>query len=360
MKLIRTAGRYLAGVTVAAACVLLTGCVKDKILVKVNKDGSGQIVVTRLFPRETAEQLMSQMEAMAQGMAMSMGAAMGGGDVTISANDKDGGDPFFNEKNIKKEAKSYGPGVRYVKARPVRVGGTRGYVALYRFKDINDVSVDLASHGQKLSAMNEMQMTGGGDADEVDAGPDNARSGNAYGFRFTAGSPAKLIITSPDTSKEAEGGAAPDDGAEETPAPGENAGPEGDIAEAMEMMQPEMMSEMGGTPFFNPRMMMEMFSGVDSEEDMAARMWKGMELSFVVEVEGKPVKTTATYRDPKAEGRVILLDVNMDKILENPAAKKKMKGMNMYGGGSDNPLSAFGKMPGALVETNREVVVEFN
>ena len=357
MKLARIVRRSLFGGALAAACFLLAGCVKDKVLVKVNKDGSGQIVVTRLFPRETAEQMMAQMEAMMQGMAMSMGGMTEGGGMSMSVKES-GNDPFFNEKSIKKEAKSFGPGVRYVKAKPVRVGGTRGYVALYQFKDINDVKLDLARHGQKLSGMSEMQMMEGADEEAMaDAMAESMPGGNAYGFRFTAGSPAKLIITTPGAAKDSDADTA---GAEQPAEPGgeDEAGEE--AGDMMEMMEPEMMSAMEGAPFFNSRMMARMFAGVDSEEDMYARMLKGMELSLVVEVDGKPVKSTASYPDPQAAQRIVLLDVDMGKALSQPGSKKKMRGMNMFGfGGEASPLSAFAGMPGARVETNREVVVEF-
>lgn len=357
MKFARIVRRSLFGGALAAACFLLAGCVKDKVLVKVNKDGSGQILVTRLFPRETAEQMMAQMEAMMQGMAMSMGGMMEGGGISVK---ESGGDPFFNEKSIKKEAKSFGPGVRYVKAKPVRVGGTRGYVALYQFKDINDVKLDLARHGQKLSGMSEMQMMEGVDEDAMaDAMAQAMPGGNAYGFRFTAGSPAKLIITTPDAAKDSDADTAD---AEQPAEPGGEDEAGEDVGEMMEMMEPEMMSAMGGAPFFNSRMMAGMFAGVDSEEDMYARMLKGMELSLMVEVDGKPVKSTASYPDSQAAQRIVLLDVDMGKALPQPGSKKKMRGMNMYGfgfGSEASPLSAFAGMPGARVETNREVVVEF-
>ncbi len=338
-------GRFGCCLVAAAACMLLSGCIKDKVLVQVNKDGSGRIVVTRVFPRETAETMVSQVRAM---MKQFEGRGMPYGSVTVNA------DPFYNEKAIKREAARFGSSVRFVKARPIQSDGARGYVALYQFKDINDVFIDLKNRQQQLSMSMYGNMSMGEEGEEgMWAGMSSERSPQCYEFKFTPGEKATLKIVVPDfgaaAADEAEG--QPEETAE---APDEEE-TEGDMAEGMQMMGSSMMGYG----------MSRLFVGADSQGEMARRMLRGMALNVSVEVAGQPVKSTAAHAEPGRKNRITLIDLDLDRILASPEADKLMKGsgMNRFEGlfgGQDEALGSLLKLPGATVETNREVVVEFN
>jgi hypothetical protein len=338
-------GRLGCGLVAMAVCVLSSGCIKDKVLVLVNKDGSGRIVVTRVFPRETAETMLGQVRAMMKQME-----SRGMPQNTLAVN----ADPFFNEKAIKREAARFGSSVRLVKARPIHADGARGYVALYQFTDINDVFIDLKNRQQQLSMSMYGGMRMGEDDDDPFAGRDTERSPQCYEFRFTPGATAKLRVVVPDFGGGRDGGAAepPDEQPESSD---DDDAAEADTVEGMQMMGDPMMG--AG--------MARLFMGADSQGEMARRMLRGMALNVSVEVVGQPVKSTASHPESGRKSRFTLLNLDMDRMLASPEGEKLMKGpgMNRFGGmfgGEDEALGSLMKLSGATVETNREVTVEFN
>jgi hypothetical protein len=105
---------------IICAC-LLSGCQKNKILVKVKKDGSGTIVVTQLFNAKL---------------------------VKIVEEEKKKNDQFavklINEEQIKRAASLFGPNVKFDKMKELnRPDGSKGYIALYTFDNISDLRIPI-------------------------------------------------------------------------------------------------------------------------------------------------------------------------------------------------------------------------
>lgn len=270
---------------VAAAC-LGAGCFKQKTLLVVNPDGSGNIVVSQLVSPQAA--------GMIGGMADSFGAALGGEarpDAAAAAKD-----PFFDEAKLTKEAANFGEGVTYVKGRKANENGWQGSVAVYSFSDISKVKLPMDG-GQNMSPPG-MEV-------ETDA---PAKSKKAVTFALAGGPEKTLTITVPQ-----------DEGAKKKPArAAQNAG------------GPDMTA-----------MMMPML--------------QGMEMSVAVQVKGEVTGSTALNRE--SDGRVVLLEMNFDKMQASPKFKELMAGAQ--GGDAEPPKELLLGMPGVKVETNNVVEIRF-
>ncbi len=348
MKPANVRGHLPCSVAMVVLCALLVGCVKSRIAVKVFKDGSGQIVLTQLHPRSTCEQYMAQLQERARREVASKTDVAGS--PGRDANDV----PFFREKQIRKLAKAFGPTVRYVGARPVRIGGAQGYVALYSFKDVGDVHVDMAGMAERVSRSLRS------DPDEREGNEDEGagREGSdasGFGFRFEAGSPARLTVTTPEPTTRDRDGDAGDEEVEVEPPTRAESPPE--PIDMYDLMSPTMIHALQGLPFRCGTGRLGYSDEYDGS-DYAMQSAKGLEIGLTVEVDGSPVKCTATHRDPKAANRLILLDLNLARDAGNPAVKRHL--CRLIYGDFGQFLTAPDPMPGACMETNREVVVEFN
>jgi len=335
--------RVLVVPAAALACILLSGCIKDKIVIKVNKDGTGKIVVTRIFSKETASMIRTQR----QSMTMYRGGGEDEGEIVEMMTK----DPFFNEKALKMQAGRFGPLVSLAKARKFESGGACGYVAVYAFKDVNDIFVDIERLSQDgMSGMYGDMYSGGMSSDEEGEGmevPVGEKSADAFEFRLTPGPTAKLQIMVP-----AGPDAAGDSDEEDPPAEEESdeTAPNGVMPDEM-MMDPEAAMMYSSTP--------AMFMGAGNEDEAARRMMKGMTFDLAVEVEGTDVKSSASHVGPK-KNHITLMAFDADKIMASPAGAKMMKRASRYEIRSPREfLAAAGRMTGAMIETNREVTVEF-
>lgn len=337
--------RLICMSAVAILCVLPGGCVKEKILIKVNKDGSGKIIVTKVFSRETVAGMRVQMQAI-----QTMHAQRMGGDDEAAQKRKD---PFFDEKTLKRSAGRFGQAVSLAKARKVESGGACGYVAVYNFKDINDVFLDMQTMSREgmssfYGGMYEMRSSS--DEDEI---PVAEKGTEVFEFRLTRGPSNKLQIMCPalpDASGEEAESAAVEAGAVE---PGDEPDNEGDESAEIESMAMNPQAAMLYSSM--PRM----FVGAHNQQEVARRMMKGMRFNISVEVEGTDVKSTASHMAPGRKNLVTLVDVDADKIAASPAGLKALRdSRSMMFGGPQGFLRAL-TLPGVTVETNREVVVEF-
>ncbi|MCX7010248.1 MAG: hypothetical protein NTY53_23920, partial [Kiritimatiellaeota bacterium] len=89
---------------------------------------------------------------------------------------------------------------------------------------------------------------------------------------------------------------------------------------------------------------------------MMGTMLQGMRVSFVVEVDGKITRTNSHYQ--QGDNRVVLMDMQMDKVLAHA------EGAKMIGGGQDDPemLKKIRdlKIPGlALEDMERGIAIEW-
>lgn len=329
----RSASAIVKWTAVVIMCLLSTGCYKSKILVKVKNDGSGSIMITRIFSKGVVnmfEQQKKQMQNMGgePGMEMSMTTQ----------------DPFFNEKSIKAEARQYGPSVKFVKAQKYDQDGARGYLALYSFDDINNVFFNLEPLMTGSSMGMAMMMEG--DMDDDIAVYEAEKDENAIEFKFTRGTPNTLNIIVPDYPEPPEEEKKSDEEADEdldSPAFG------GADNEEMQMMMA------GGNPFG--------FTGNETQQEAMLKVFKGMSMSLVVEIDGTDVKSNASHADKSSAGkyRYTLIELDMDKIM---ASKQGSSGFDpeMMMEGSGEPLETFGalqKYPGVKLETKKDLYITF-
>jgi hypothetical protein len=250
--------------TLCAVTLLLTasGCLQSSTLLKVNKDGSGTITVLEYYsPQITA--MFESMSSMAVGMAEQMG-----GEVDA---EETGPTDMFSDM-IKQKTTGFGPDVKLVKEeRRTNKKGWKGYRLTYAFDDINTVNLNLGSS----------DMGGPGMEAQSDDSP-------AFTFAFEPGETATLKIVPKETSATAE--------------PAKEPGVEGEDAammqgsEEMDAMSAQMATQ------------------------MMAPMMKGMRMSFFLQVDGEIVDTNAKYPAENRNDTIVIMDLPMDRVLENPEA----------------------------------------
>ena len=312
-------------------CLLATGCLKNKLLIKVNKDGTGKIFVTRVWSQQVAAMYGMQVAAWDD-----------------EEEDEEAVDPFYNEAALKAAAGEFGPGVTFVKARKYDNAGSRGYIALYKFEDINEIFVNMESlAGEDMMDLDMYDMIE--DDEEIEVAD---KEDNAFEFSLTKGDQAKLTIIIPDypdvepiDDKKLD----EEDEDEDEMSPGQ--------------LRREMYSMMSGSGFDSraAMMMMSGYTGNESQYDMMARAARGTRISFEIEIEGADVKIQASHQNKTKKNRFTLVNLDLDKAITD---KKKVKRLmkTMEDGDYDSPLEglfALRKTPGMLLETNKNVTVTF-
>lgn len=144
--------RNVMKVLAVAAVVTACGCIDATTLVKVNKDGSGQIVETIY--------MSAQMSAM-----MAMGAAQGGQPPSL-----------LDEAKLKSAASKFGSAVTFESAKEVsRKDGSKGVKAVYAFPDVTQLRIDPAS-GMQGMQIGELTTEG-------HAAPLTEKEGVSFGFK---------------------------------------------------------------------------------------------------------------------------------------------------------------------------------
>ncbi len=101
----------------------LTGCIESKILVKVNTDGSGEIVETFLIDKEMLQMIAG-----------------------LSALGEEGEEPempdLLDMDKLKEKTGAMGEGVTFASAEKVSTDKAQGYKAVYQFSDINKIMIN--------------------------------------------------------------------------------------------------------------------------------------------------------------------------------------------------------------------------
>jgi hypothetical protein len=207
----------------------------------------------------------------------------------------DGG--IYDEAKLKARAAEMGKGVTYVSSKKeTAADGSEGFTAVYTFTDINQLKLkaDPGDFGPQ-----------GGSVKMKSSGKEPPMT-----FQFTKGQPASLKIINPRAKAE--------------PAKKADAAPSPEDA-----MQDAMLP-------------------------MMQQMLKDMRMTVAVEVAGRITETNAQWKDGS---RVTLVDVEMNKMLADPA---KFKAMTKF----KDPNSAEAKailasVPGIKVETAETVTLKF-
>lgn len=199
---------------------------------------------------------------------------------------------MFSDDKAKAKAVTLGKGVTFEKSEPITIGANKGARTTFRFADINQLQIAPGEGLQNLSPM----------AGQAAA----AAKKDPVKFNFANGT---LSITMPTPEKPA----APSDDTPATP----------DLAE-------------------NPQM-----------EAMAKQMLGDMKVSFKLVTESGIAETNATHHDANS---ITLMDVEMAKLLENPATLKKLTSAD-----PSDPAAAFEmikSIEGIKMETQPTVTVK--
>ena len=239
-----------SGILIISCVCLLAGCFKNKVLVKVKKDGSGTIVVTQIFGAKVVKIVDEQKKKSGQ----------------------IGGPGLINKQQIEFMAKTFGSNVKFKKMKELnKADGSKGYIALYTFDNINDVKIPFGV----LPGSNTNNIT----------------------FDFETGKKgiSKLTVNLRKLDKPA---VSKDDNKEYPPHP-QSPNDLKNIAQMKGMSNPFNLSEK------------------DSKEDMLRKMFTDMSSSLEIETEGTLVKSNAAYPSKKKASRFTVANINFNKLMKS-------------------------------------------
>ncbi len=223
--------------------LVLAGCFDVETVVRVRPDGSGQVEERMLMGGELIA-MAKQMQAMSGDEAKT--------------------DSLFKREELEQRAAAMGPGVSLVSVEPLVDEKREGYVAVYAFPDINQLTLN-QNPGDKAPSGAGMQADGAGKEKEP------------LTFAFKPGPTPELIIRSPGAGANKGESDAPPKSASKTGSPQD---------EAAAQMAMAMMKE----------------------------MFKELRITMAVEVEGEILDTNASFRDGS---RVTLMEMDFGKLLAN-------------------------------------------
>lgn len=208
---------------------------------------------------------------------------------------------MYDEDKLKAEASKYGEGIVFSSGSEISNGGKKGYEAYYNFSDIRNLRI-----GNDPSSVIDM----GGDM--------NGGSEDLIKFDFKKGKTAHLTILMPEEEAEA-----PD----------------------ASSSAPETMPNGKTTP--------------DAEMDEASmammkQLFSGMKFSYKIKVEGTITETDADNADGST---VTIMEMDFDKIMENPEGFKNLE--NIQGENSDAAVKAMKDLEGVKIDLKDRITVKF-
>jgi hypothetical protein len=181
--------------------VFLSGCIQDTIGIHVKPDGSGTIEETFLL----SNSMFDMMESIAGGIACPVKeeGVQDNKEATKGSTEKEAKqtrDDVLAKmvKDAEKRTETFGAAVKFVSAKPVKTDTASGYNAFYSFRDIGEVKVN---------------QNPGNNMDGQESQKSDSQKEEYLLFKFTRGSPAKLVVILP-AQKETSGdkSGAPDNG----------------------------------------------------------------------------------------------------------------------------------------------------
>ncbi len=266
----------LATCTLALTILIsMAGCVKKKIIVKVNPDGSGQIVLSNMFSKNVVEAVEKQLAEQKKKM---IAAGM-----DTSAFDKQLKDPFFNKDQIKMNAKLFGENIEFVKAKKLVKPSGSGYIALFSFKNIEDVKLDMKG----ILSLYPNQT---------------ADTDNSISFKFTKGDIAKLQVMIPHEASSTD--------------------------TADEDYAPTLLTDQEKAQMMQNGKMFGLTGKETTKDEIIRKMMAGVTIKVQLQVSGKMVKSTATYKDAKKKNRCTLLAMDFSTILKSDRICSKLAKTN--------------------------------
>lgn len=278
----------------------LSGCIESVTLLKVDRKGKGTIAVKELFsPQITA--MIQGMGGMIQDLEKEEKSDSGKSDSSIIK--------MFQE-NIEKKARAFGNDVKLLESHSItEKNGWKGYKAIYSFDNINKITIPL------------------GDESETGATKKTHSEENSYVFSFTPGNPSVLRVKTRAVSS-------PLAGMQPPPIP---ATPE------------ELPNEMEAIKETADKM-------TENMTQMMSKMFSGMRVSFIIKTDGPIRDTNALYMMETHPDVVVMLDMEMDKLINNYDAMKSLTSQNpdTMKKISDMDISGFKMQP-----ADEEVVIKF-
>ena len=232
---------------ISFAVCLLSGCVKSKTLVKVKNDGSGNIVVTNFF----SPKFLKVFEENIKKHKMNI--------------------KLIDEERIKQQAGNLGKDVTFKKMKAFEKAGSKGYIAIYSFKNVKDLKLSMR---------------------------DTLRVNKAVTFDFIKEKDgvSKLTINMPKIEKPTKTEPAPKDF------------PTHELDENDKQQVTEIRS-IPGNPYN--------FTEKETKESMIKKMMSDLSVSLQVEIEGKLIKSNAKYPSKKKTNRFTMFDINMAKMCKS-------------------------------------------
>ena len=327
-----------AGLRLAAAVLaigLAAGCTEQRILIRVEPDGSGQIVCSSVVLPHAVPMYETQMASVMEAMSRH-----GRGDSATNAPP----DPFFNEKALKAQARRFGAGVKLVKAAPYDRNGARGSVAVYAFKDINDVCIDVSGQMQRVQSMMESFHP---DEDDNEAEASLERPERAIEFRLDKGPAPRLRITMPPMPESDQDMDAPDNDEAE----------QAEETEAAMYENPQFFGYMGAMQDMDEDAMAMAMSGQNERA-----MMQGVRIVLEVEAAGARVRSNASRPRADSTNRFTLVDFDLNKAMPSLKTRRDRMWLQMAVGMGSMPKGLGDKLkntPGIFWETNKTVTVEF-
>lgn len=259
----------------------LSGCIRVSTHVTVRPDGGGSVT----------ERVLMNMAYM-KTMMTAAGDAQGKVQTTSSP----------DRKRLEKSAAAMGEGVRLKSFRNYREGDFEGYEAVYSFSDIN-----------------RLKVSGRPDENVEQDSPAKGNTPQAREpvlFRFSKGSPSKLVIVMP---------------------------------EEKSVIEP---AKKGDPPSVPPTPEQQKLSLAIIRE-----VFKGTRMTLSVGVEGTLVSTSAVCREGS---RIILAEVDFDRLLGQENQDSALLNLTGYGSSPDSVRNMLNRVPGMRGETGSEVTVLFN
>jgi hypothetical protein len=286
--------------------VFLSGCIQDTIVIHVKPDGSGTIEETFLLSNSMFDMMESIFSTMAahnkkeEGSREIKDAAKGSTEKEAKQTRDDAIAKMVND--AAKQAESFGAAVKFVSAKPVKTDTASGYSAVYAFQDINQVMAN-----QDLGSRRDGQKAEKSKSSEAEY----------LQFRFTKGSPAKLVVTLP-AQRETSG--------HKLGAPDNDKAGEGKSGKEASAQSPEMMKN----------------------------IFQDMKIKIAIQFEGTIINTNATYRDGST---VTLVEMDVGKLMTNADLFKQVLAVNPLSVGETK--ARFNNVEGLKFKTNNPVTVEF-
>ena len=289
--------------------LLLTGCFKVKMVVKVNSDGSGTMESTMGMAKETLD------------MMAAMGGAEGAEQPDLTAQ---------MTEQARAGAAQMGEGVKFVELKQSTEGEMTYFTSIYSFENINKVKTSM-SGANKMGA-------GGGNEETF-----------SFKFRKLDDGTSELVVANPFAKKMAEG-------------MDKAAGEEGGLVEECACKEEGACEEEGVCEKGGAEEGAEGDGGMDeAANEMAMQMFKDMAVSFELVCGNEIVSSNATKA---VANRVTLMEMDFGKLMEN---KEKFEAFGKQFGGMQSDQAKmmqtmktiFGQIDGFTIELEENLKVVF-